>query len=165
MNFAGSAETHGSEARRLSPWMAFPFFLKVFAMKVLITVEIPDEPLQGLMAGLWSLFSGAPRVFSAPAETVAESAPEPAKKSTRSKKADPPPETTAEPVETAAEVPEASELAPTVEDALERAAAFMREHPGNSAKVSKILTEMKVKKVREIPVERLAEFLAKLAAE
>jgi hypothetical protein len=145
--------------------MAFTFFLKVFAMKVLITVEIPDEPFQGLMAALWSTFSGSNRVVSAPAEPGAELAPEPAKKSTRSKKADPPPETTPDPSEPTSEVPEAAEVAPTVEDVLERAAAFMKEVKDGAAKVSKILTEMKVKKVREIPVERLAEFLAKLAAE
>lgn len=141
-------------------------------MKIVVEITLPDEDLIGLLKSCLS-------VFTAPVTVVNEDKPaeEPKATRTRKKAEKPEPETTVEEPapETAPDVPETTETtadsiaepskAVTREEVLKAAEAYLKSSKDGPSKMAKLLQKIGAARVREIPEEKLADFLALLAVE
>jgi hypothetical protein len=137
-------------------------------MKIVVEITLPDEDLTGLLKACLS-------VFTAPVVVVNEEKPAEEPKSTRSRKkadnpeaepvGDPAPETTVDAPETSTDAPAETAKAVTREEVLKAAEAYLKSSKDGPSKMAKLLQKIGAARVREIPEEKLADFLALLAVE
>ncbi len=141
-------------------------------MKIVVEITLPDEDLTGLLKACLS-------VFTAPVVVVNEEKPAEEPKATRSRKKaekseaepveDPAPETTVDAPETPADAPADAPVetakAVTREEVLKAAEAYLKSSKDGPSKMAKLLQKIGAARVREIPEEKLADFLALLAVE
>lgn len=134
-------------------------------MKIQIEVTIPDDQLLAVLTAGLQVITGkattaAVEIPVGAAET--EAAPPKTRKS-KAKAEEPAPGP--EPEAKAAEPEQKPAELPSMDDVLKKAEAFLKSSSDGPAKMAKLLQKIGCKRVREIPAEKLPEFLALLAVE